>query len=91
MSEYHDIIGREAEKMLEYVETGTTDSAESSFEVPAAAYTGSARSTMRVCGLFRCSRFRYPRRRLAPKRWSSISMSMLRTLMLQSGSPRPLG
>ena len=39
MSEYHDIIGREAEKMLEYVETGTTDSAESSFEVPAAAYT----------------------------------------------------
>ncbi|MEZ5656420.1 MAG: SRPBCC family protein [Sphingobium sp.] len=36
---YQDVIGREAAKMLEYVETGTTDSAQSSFEVPATAYT----------------------------------------------------
>ena len=36
---YQDIIGREAGKMLEYVESGTTDSAESPLEVPATAYT----------------------------------------------------
>jgi phenylpropionate dioxygenase-like ring-hydroxylating dioxygenase large terminal subunit len=36
---YRDAIGREAEKMLEYVETGTTDCAETTFEVPASAYT----------------------------------------------------
>jgi phenylpropionate dioxygenase-like ring-hydroxylating dioxygenase large terminal subunit len=36
---YRDAIGREAEKMLEYVETGTTDCAETTFEVPASTYT----------------------------------------------------
>ena len=36
---YQDIIGHEAGKMLEYVESGTTDSAESPLEVPATAYT----------------------------------------------------
>ena len=36
---YYDAIGQEAEKMLEYVETGTTHSADASFEVPVSAYT----------------------------------------------------
>jgi phenylpropionate dioxygenase-like ring-hydroxylating dioxygenase large terminal subunit len=36
---YHENIGNEAAKMLEYVETGTTDSAEAPMEVPASAYT----------------------------------------------------
>lgn len=36
---YHDVIGQEAEKMLEYVETGTTHCAETTMEVPATAYT----------------------------------------------------
>jgi phenylpropionate dioxygenase-like ring-hydroxylating dioxygenase large terminal subunit len=36
---YHETLGAEAAKMLEYVETGTTDSAESTMEVPASAYT----------------------------------------------------
>ncbi|MBV2150584.1 Rieske 2Fe-2S domain-containing protein [Sphingobium sp. AS12] len=39
---YHDVIGQEAEKMLEYVETGTTDSAPDTMEVPASAYTDPA-------------------------------------------------
>ena len=39
---YHDAIGREAEQMLDYVETGTTDCAETTMEVPATAYTDPA-------------------------------------------------
>ncbi|RVT40354.1 (2Fe-2S)-binding protein [Sphingobium algorifonticola] len=39
---YNDTIGREAEKMLEYVKTGTTDCADGTMEVPAAAYTDPA-------------------------------------------------
>lgn len=39
---YNDTIGREAEKMLEYVETGTTDCADGTMEVPATAYTDPA-------------------------------------------------
>jgi phenylpropionate dioxygenase-like ring-hydroxylating dioxygenase large terminal subunit len=39
---YHDVIGQEAEKMLEYVESGTTHCAETTMEVPAAAYTDPA-------------------------------------------------
>lgn len=39
---YNETIGREAEKMLEYVETGTTDCAEGTMEVPATAYTDPA-------------------------------------------------
>ena len=39
---YHDVIGEEAEKMLEYVESGTTHCAETTMEVPAAAYTDPA-------------------------------------------------
>lgn len=39
---YHETIGNEAEKMLHYVETGTTDSAPSTMEVPATAYTDPA-------------------------------------------------
>jgi hypothetical protein len=30
---YHDVIGQEAEKMLEYVESGTTHCAETTMEV----------------------------------------------------------
>lgn len=36
---YHETIGDEAAKMLEFVENGTTDSANSTMEVPASAYT----------------------------------------------------
>lgn len=36
---YHDIIGNEAAKMLEFVEQGTTDCAEETMTVPASAYT----------------------------------------------------
>ena len=39
---YYDTIGNEAAKMLEFVETGTTDSAPDSMEVPASAYTDRA-------------------------------------------------
>lgn len=36
---YHDVIGEEAARMLEFVETGTTDCADTTMEVPASAYT----------------------------------------------------
>ncbi len=36
---YHETIGEEAARMLHFVESGTTDSAESAMEVPASAYT----------------------------------------------------
>lgn len=36
---YYDILGDEAEKMLAYVETGTTDSAEAPMDLPASVYT----------------------------------------------------
>lgn len=36
---YHETIGDEAAKMLEFVESGTTDSAPEPMEVPATAYT----------------------------------------------------
>ncbi|MGE4409024.1 MAG: aromatic ring-hydroxylating dioxygenase subunit alpha, partial [Sphingobium sp.] len=39
---YHETIGHEAEKMLKYVETDTTDSAATSLEVAASAYTDPA-------------------------------------------------
>lgn len=39
---YHETIGDEAAKMLEFVESGTTDSADASMEVPASAYTDPA-------------------------------------------------
>jgi len=35
---YHETLGNEAAKMLEFVETGTTDCAEAPMEVPASAY-----------------------------------------------------
>ncbi|WP_380876508.1 ring-hydroxylating oxygenase subunit alpha [Sphingomonas sp. DBB INV C78] len=35
---YHETIGNEAASLLEFVETGTTDSAEAPMEVPASAY-----------------------------------------------------
>ena len=34
---YHDIIGNEAARMLDFVETGTTDRAPETMAVPAAA------------------------------------------------------
>lgn len=39
---YHDTIGDEAARMLTYVETGTTDCADTTMEVPATAYTDKA-------------------------------------------------
>jgi len=42
MTDYHEAIGDEAAKMLHFVETGTTDSAETVMEVPASAYTDPA-------------------------------------------------
>lgn len=36
---YNETIGKEAEKMLEYVETGTTDCADGTMEISASAYT----------------------------------------------------
>ncbi len=39
---YHDIIGEEAARMLEFVESGTTDCAEETMQVPASAYTDTA-------------------------------------------------
>ncbi|CAN5437348.1 hypothetical protein BH10PSE12_BH10PSE12_32710 [soil metagenome] len=39
---YHDTIGNEAAKMLDFVETGTTDCAADTMQVPAAAYTDTA-------------------------------------------------
>ncbi|WP_311270453.1 SRPBCC family protein [Sphingobium sp. WCS2017Hpa-17] len=39
---YHDIIGNEAARMLDFVESGTTDCAPETMAVPAAAYTDPA-------------------------------------------------
>lgn len=47
-----DAIGREAAQLLEYVETGTTDSADAPFEVPASDYTDPARFEREVSEIF---------------------------------------
>ena len=49
---YHDTIGAEAEKMLEYVETGTTDSATASMEVSASIYTDRTRYDREMSEIF---------------------------------------
>jgi phenylpropionate dioxygenase-like ring-hydroxylating dioxygenase large terminal subunit len=47
-----DVIGREVEKLIEYVDTGTTDSAEQPFEVPVERYTDPARFDREMKAIF---------------------------------------
>ncbi|BBD99749.1 (2Fe-2S)-binding protein [Sphingobium amiense] len=49
---YHETIGDEAARMLEYVETGTTDSADAPMEVPASAYTDAAHFEREMATIF---------------------------------------
>ena len=49
---YHETIGDEAAKMLQFVETGTTDSAASSMEVPASTYIDKARFDREMSEIF---------------------------------------
>lgn len=47
-----DVIGHEVERLLEYVDTGTTDSAEQTFEVPVEHYTDPARFEAEMQAIF---------------------------------------
>lgn len=49
---YHDIIGDEAAKMLDFVENGTTDCAKDTMAVPATAYTDAGRFDQEMSKIF---------------------------------------
>lgn len=49
---FYETLGDEAAKMLEYVETGTTDCAETTMEVPSSAYTDPANFQQEIDHIF---------------------------------------
>ena len=49
---YYETLGNEAARMLEFVETGTTDSAETTMEVPASTYLDPAHFAMEMERIF---------------------------------------